>query len=186
MTQPSDYAQARAEAAALLDLDLEQLSPADAMRLDLAVVLRRAIDAETESGFDGGPIDLPRLLTAIERLTALLPARELSASKRVDPREQMWAVYCAMRERGEIGERRAADPTVITPTEADVVPPSEIGEFFRGPPKPGPDDWRAPPRTPRVIEGKATAAPGDDMIDIRNGFDDTPEPWRAFSHLYEK
>jgi hypothetical protein len=165
--QPSDYAQARAEAAALLDLDLERLSPADSLRLDLAVVLRRAIDTATESAFEGEPIDLTRLLGAIERLTALLPER--SQANRSDPRAALLELILTMRDREENGQLAAKFDTVsnleidakkgvITPTESDIVPPSEIGEFYCGPPRPRPDDHLAPPRTPPVaIEGKAVA-----------------------------
>jgi hypothetical protein len=199
--QPSDYAQARAEAAGLLGLDLERLSAADALKIDLCIVLRRAIDTATEDMFAGGAVDLAKLQGAVERLIGLLPAGELSQSPRPGPRQQMWQTYLAMRERGEQFAKRAAEPTVITPTEADVVPPGELGEFFRGPPRPGPDD---PPRQPVTIEGKAapaaSAAPslnapvvplsGDETkrrMDRVNSqpipaFDTRPanEPWRSF------
>jgi hypothetical protein len=65
----TDFQRARVEAAALLGLDLAKLNPADSLRLDLAVVLRRAIDSATESAFDGEPIDIPRLMVAIEKLS---------------------------------------------------------------------------------------------------------------------
>jgi hypothetical protein len=41
---------------------------------------------------------------------------------------------------------------VITPTESDIVPPGEIGEFYVGH-RPGPDDHRAT-RRPPVIDGE--------------------------------
>ena len=42
-------------------------------------------------------------------------------------------------------------PDAITPTESEIIPPSEIGEFYVGH-RPGPDD---PPRgQPPVIDGE--------------------------------
>ena len=182
----SDFSRARAEACELLGLDIEHLSAADALKVDLCVVLRRAIDLQTESAFDGAQIDLPRLMAAIERLTSLLPPAE--QANRADPRAALLELITTMRER----ERAVG---AITPSEADVVPPSEQADrhFFCGPPKPGPDD----PKPPVTIEGEVTKpkgkasrssappAPADDAVDLRRGFDDTPEPWRRFSHLYE-
>jgi hypothetical protein len=168
--QPSDYAQARAEAAALLGLDIGRLNPSDSLRLDLAVVLRRAIDVQTESAFDGQPIDLPRLMTAIERLTALLP--ELQHAHRPDPRAALLELLLTMRDREELGELAVERPA-ITPSESDIVPPGEQADrsFFRGAPTLGPDDHLAPPR-PQVIEGKAPPAPAYDY--------NANQDWKAY------
>jgi hypothetical protein len=174
--QPSDltdFQKARHEAAVALGLDIARLNPADSLKLDLCVVLRRVVDSQTESAFDGDAVDLPRLLTAIEKLTALLPAPALSASApEVDPRQLLLEMYMAARARGELFVERSQDP--ITPSESDVVPPSEQGDlsFFRGPPKPAPDDYLAP-----VIEREAD----EDAVDIRAGFGNVDEPWRQFS-----
>jgi hypothetical protein len=81
----------------------------------------------------------------------------------------------ALRTENEMLRRaaRAAGLPAI-PTEADVVPPGELGEFYVGGPKPGPDD----PKPPVTIEAKA--APAADMVDLRAGFNDTREPWREY------
>jgi hypothetical protein len=179
MTEPqqTEYQRAHAEAAELLGIDIEHLSAADALKIDLCVVLRRAIDTATEDMFAGAPVDLAKLHGAVERLIGLLPAGELPQAHRRDPREALLEMILTMRERSEIGER-AAEPTVIAPTEADVTPPGEIGEFYHGPPRPGPDDHLAPPRTPRVIDGKATpalAAPAAPAYDY-----DANSDWKSY------
>jgi hypothetical protein len=57
---------------------------------------------------------------------------------------------------------RAAGGMTLTPTEADVVPPGEIGEFYHGAPRPAPDD----PNNSRPVPGavvrslRSTAADG--------------------------
>jgi hypothetical protein len=177
--QPTDYLRARREAAALLGVDLDHMSAADALRVDLAVVLRRAIDAQTESAFDGAPIDLTRLMAAIERLTALLPERELPQSHREDPREALLEIYTQMRARGEDFDRAqeptlrdevaalraenerlrllAGDSTVIDPPLCDIVPPGERAECDAGPTA-GADD--PPRRSSVIIEGTVAATGG--------------------------
>jgi hypothetical protein len=104
MTEPrnDDRAQARREAAALLGVDIERLSPADNLRVDMVSALRLVIDSEQASVLDGGSADLGKLNVAMQSLIALLPGRELPepASNREDPREAMWATYKQMRDRG--------------------------------------------------------------------------------------
>jgi len=205
-SQPSDhhltaFARARAEAAELLGVDTARLSPGDSLRLDLAVVLRRVVDTATEDSFSGTPVDVPRLMTAIERLTQLLPA--LQHARREDPRKHLLEMILEMRERRKTADR-AVEPSLrarvtmletenaslrnavrgaglaVTPSEADITPPNEQSDrsFFRGPPRPAPDD----PRPPTVIEGELV----DDGVDLRAGFGHVDEPWRPFSHLYER
>jgi hypothetical protein len=157
--------------------DPSKLCGADRIRVGMVAGLMAAVDAATESLLAGNSSagDIGRLTSSVDALVRLLPkaATEPAQSHGPDPREQMWQTYKATRERaaqagqGYDGLQREneklraevaalkAGGGIITPTEADVVPPGELGEFFRGPPKPGPDDWRAPPRTPRVIEGTA-------------------------------
>jgi hypothetical protein len=66
---------------------------------------------------------------------------------------------------------------VITPSESDVTPPSELGAFRVGGPPPAPDD----PRPCTAIEGKAEPVDAD-AIDLRAGFNSgPPEPWRQFT-----
>jgi hypothetical protein len=113
-------------------------------------------------------------------LTSLLPVLS-HANNRPDPREALLEMLTTMRERRELGERafepqgdagRPARPA-ITPSDGDITPPGERAELDPGM-RPGPDD----PRPPVVIDA--------DAVDIRAGFDDVAEPWRPFSHLYER
>src|ERR1700730_12211822 len=107
MTQPhdDDRSQARREAAELLGVDIDRLSPADGLRVDMVSALRLVIDHEQSCVLSGGSADLGKLNVAVQSLIALLPGRELPApeSQREDPREVMWQLYKTMRERAEIG-----------------------------------------------------------------------------------
>jgi hypothetical protein len=183
------------------------LSPEQALRIDCVTVLRLALDDLHARLINGERVDMARMLTASEALAKLLPSAVLAAppaEHREDPRKALLAMLLEMRDRDGAADT-AAEPSLreeiaalraenemlrraaraagasVTPTEADIVPPSELSDtnFYCGPPKPGPDDHLAP--TPRVIEAKAAAAPAADSVDLRAGFDDSaPEPWRSF------
>jgi hypothetical protein len=173
-----DRSEARSEAAALLGVDINHLSPADGLRVDMVSALRLVIDHEQATILSGGAADLGKLNVAVQSLIALLPGRELPApaeQHHQDPRLVMWEIYKTMRERGEISLREIPDEglqakitqlesenaqlraalgcsTTITPGEADITPPSELGECHAGM-RPGPDD--PPRRSTQVIEAKA-------------------------------
>jgi hypothetical protein len=107
MTDPrnnDDRSQARSEAAALLNVDINDMSPADGLRVDMVSALRLVIDAEQANVLSGGSADLGKLNVAVQSLIALLPGRELPApsESHPDPRFVMWEIYKTMRERGEI------------------------------------------------------------------------------------
>jgi hypothetical protein len=201
----SDFQRARAEAAGLLGLDLGRLSPSDSLKLDLCVVLRRAIDVQTEGAFDGEPIDIQRLMIAIEKLSALLP--QLTSPTRADPRAALLAMLLEMRERkglspdegsceqhtAEISALRAensqlrrlaksAGLAIAGPAsgEVDIVPPSEQADrsFYRGMPKPAPDD----PKEPVTIEGTATRV-SPSLDDVVATYAAPEEPWRRFTRI---
>ena len=109
MTEPrsDDRTQARREAATLLGVDIDHLSAADGLRVDMVSALRLVIDSEQASILSGGSADLGKLNVAVQSLIALLPNRELpeSAASRADPRAHMWAVYSEMRRRGaDVGQ----------------------------------------------------------------------------------
>jgi hypothetical protein len=97
-----DRAQARREAATLLGVDIDHLSAADGLRVDMISALRLVIDSEQATVLAGGSADLGKLNVAVQSLIALLPGRELPApaSSRPDPREAMWKIYSEMRARG--------------------------------------------------------------------------------------
>jgi hypothetical protein len=201
MTEPrnnDDRCQARSEAATLLGVDIDHLSPADSLRVDMVSALRLVIDHEQGCVLSGGSADLGKLNVAVQSLIALLPGRELPApeSQREDPREVMFKIYMEMRERGEVppeghfqhrineleleNERlRAAlgGSSAITPREADITPPGELGECYAGS-RPGPDD----PKPPVTIEGKAVAASAPAKPVRPQNWDSTPggKAWRAW------
>jgi hypothetical protein len=100
-----DRSQARREAAILLGVDIEHLSAADSLRVDMISALRLVIDSEQASVLDGGSADLGKLNIAVQSLIALLPNRELPQPERDDPhdpddpRERLWTIYKTMRDR---------------------------------------------------------------------------------------
>src|SRR5258708_37260011 len=73
----ADRSQAAREAAVLLGVDIEHLSAADSLRVDMISALRLVIDHEQASVLDGGGADLGKLNVAVQSLIALLPGREL-------------------------------------------------------------------------------------------------------------
>jgi hypothetical protein len=195
MTEPhDDRSQARREAATLLGVDIEHLSAADSLRVDMVSALRLVIDHEQATVLDGREADLGKLNVAVQSLIGLLPGRELPqpASSRVDPREIMWQTYLGMRRRGELAasylspQQRleaarakvaeieaelAAGSTAITPPTADIVPPGEIADLNMKP-RPGPDD--PPKRSPAVIESEYEEVVVSEVVLGQ------PEPWRPF------
>jgi hypothetical protein len=102
-----DRAQARREAAVLLGVDIERLSPADGLRVDMISALRLVIDSEQASILSGGSADLGKLNVAVQSLIALLPSQKLPETSPVDggsndPRTIMWETYKTMRDRGAL------------------------------------------------------------------------------------
>ena len=153
-----DRSQARREAATLLGVDVDHLSPADALRCDMIAALRLVIDAEQAAVLSGGQADLGKLNTAVTSLIALLPGRELPAPPPVDepdPRTHMWETYLGMRRRGEL-----ADPTStyegrgrrIEELEAEIAALKAAGA-------PAPDV--SAPDVPTLVETVAAPAGGN-------------------------
>jgi hypothetical protein len=70
-----DRAQARQEAAILLGIDVENLSAADGLRVDMVSALRLCIDHEQANVLSGGSADLAKLNIAVQSLIALLPGK---------------------------------------------------------------------------------------------------------------
>jgi hypothetical protein len=172
MTEPrnDDRSQARHEAAALLGVDIDHLSAADSLRIDMVSALRLVIDHEQASVLSGGSADLGKLNVAVQSLIALLPGRELPEpeSSQHDNHEAAIAplrklyrdLHTAVHElsaenaqlRARLGLPNAlATKNAIDPTESDITPPGERAECDTGP-RPGPDDPQR--RSTRVIEGK--------------------------------
>jgi hypothetical protein len=69
-----DLQRSREEAALLLRLDPQNLSPADALKCDLISTLRLSIDSAQADALEGRAADLGRLIVATESLVKLLPS----------------------------------------------------------------------------------------------------------------
>jgi hypothetical protein len=107
MTDPrsDDLQRSRHEAALLLRLDPENLSPSDALRCDLVATLRLSIDSAQADALEGRAADLGRLIVATESLVKLLPSEPPQpASREADPRQVMLELYMGMRKRGELAD----------------------------------------------------------------------------------
>jgi hypothetical protein len=190
-----DRAQARREAASLLGVDIEHLSAADGLRVDMVSALRLVIDSEQAGILSGGSADLGKLNVAVQSLIALLPNRELpeSAASRADPRAHMWAVYSEMRRRGaDVGQgydgalkRIAALEAEIAALKAGVSPapdepsaPSNVVTLSRPPTERTTERSVVSPSPPAAPPKPAPPAPAADMVDLRAGYNDAVEPWR--------
>jgi hypothetical protein len=107
-----DAERSAVEACQLLGLgrDPSRLGASDRLKVDLVSTLRLVIDHAGEAVLDGGVTDLGRLVTAVEHLTKLLPARQLEppVQTRSDPREALLRMFMQMKERGEIDETKVA------------------------------------------------------------------------------
>jgi hypothetical protein len=106
MTERSDDLQrSRHEAALLLRLDPQNLSPSDALRCDLVATLRLSIDSAQADALEGRAADLGRLIVATESLVKLLPSEPPQpAARGADARQIMWENYLGMRRRGELAD----------------------------------------------------------------------------------
>jgi hypothetical protein len=194
MAEPrsDDRSQARREAAILLGVDIEHLSAADSLRVDMVSALRLVIDHEQASVLDGGSADLGKLNVAVQSLIALLPNRELPepASSHHDPREHMWQTYKQMRDRGAlVGE--GYDGKVLE-NERLKAKIAELEAALAEPPLVAP-----PPAPPNVVRlsppASAAPAPAAPARPFVNGLSDIPqsvrdtrppnEPWRAFTRI---
>jgi hypothetical protein len=175
----------RAEAIALLAGDR---GLTDNLQIDLVSTLRMALDNHHARAQAGEKVDLGQLLAAEERLRSLLPAARAPADTKLSEHQRHQAAIApvikfvrslhdqiAALQAENVTLRSAARsalapaPAAITPTEADVVPPSEQADRDSGP-KIGPDD-----RKSVVIDA--------DAVDLRAGFstDNSDQSWRAFS-----
>jgi hypothetical protein len=204
-----DRSQARREAAILLGVDINHLSAADGLRVDMISALRLVIDYEQAAVLDGGGADLGKLNVAVASLIALLPNRELpSQERREDPRAALLALILQQRERAGVpdeGTTRATinaltaenaqlkarlgdAPTLVEldpdPPRSNVVPDIDVVppcEIADRDPgqRPGPDD-RKPPV---VIEATPAPAADADALDLRAGFstDNSDQSWRNFA-----
>jgi hypothetical protein len=196
-----DRSQARREAAALLGVDIDHLSPADGLRVDMVSALRLVIDHEQATILSGGAADLGKLNVAVQSLIALLPGRQLAEpeSQREDhdaavaPLLKLFrylheSVHTLSAENAQLKARLGeggAFPSVpldvptervaISPTEADVTPPGELGECHVGM-KPGLDD----PKPPVTSEGKAKVVPPAPPAPQNWDDTDSGKAWRAW------
>jgi hypothetical protein len=165
MTEPrdDDRTQARREAAVLLGVDIERLSPADSLRVDMISALRLVIDSEQASILSGGAADLGKLNVAVQSLIALLPSSKLPEVAPVegskgDWRTIVWENYLAARRRGE-----TADPMSTFEGRGREVERlrARVAELESG--APAPDEPSAPPPDnvvplPRATAGKQNSA----------------------------
>jgi hypothetical protein len=173
-----DRSQARREAAILLGVDIEHLSPADSLRVDMISSLRLVIDAEQATVLSGGSADLAKLNIAVQSLIGLLPGKELPAPpvNREDPRDYMWRTYSEARRRGEI-VNAVMEAREIDRLRARVAELEAALEPTATPPAPA-----APAPADNVVKlrdnpGRLDAAPAPVPQPLLRGPD---EPWRAF------
>jgi hypothetical protein len=98
-----DLLRSRQEAALLLRLDPQNLSPSDALRCDLIATLRLSIDSAQADALEGRAADLGRLIVATESLVKLLPSDPPKEANRSDPRVVLWNIIKEGRDRAALG-----------------------------------------------------------------------------------
>jgi DNA-directed RNA polymerase specialized sigma54-like protein len=79
-----DYEVLRRQTAAMLNLDLADLSPADGLRLDLTALLRLSLDSLQGAALAGREVDLSRLQSCFAMLQKLLPQSVAAPQLRED------------------------------------------------------------------------------------------------------
>jgi hypothetical protein len=184
MTEPRDDRAEVKEAATLLGLDVERLSPADALRVDMVSSLRLVIDSEQASILSGNSADLGKLNVAVQSLISLLPGNRLPEPAPVDggpsdPRRIMWENYKRMRDRGAaFGEGYDGLKLENERLKARVAE-LEAGGATAVPPAPLPDNV-VPLARPPAAAAPAPAAPATGIIT-----DNVDEPWRPFVSRFE-
>src|SRR2546429_1718047 len=93
--QTEEYLAARRESCRLLGLNPDNLSPHEAIRADLATVLRLWLDGSQSTLLAGGSADPVKLLSVVEALTKLVPERE-QRSRGENPKQIMLRTYMEM------------------------------------------------------------------------------------------
>jgi hypothetical protein len=197
-----DRAQARREAATLLGVDIEHLSAADGLRVDMISALRLVIDSEQATVLSGGSADLGKLNVAVQSLIALLPGHALPepASNRIDPREIMLRTYKQMRERGaqfglgydglkltveRLQAELASKDARIAELEATLagsvpLPPNAV-KLRNDNPRIGETSPPINPSPPASAAPAPAAAPSDaSAAQPSRYYLGEPEPWREF------
>jgi hypothetical protein len=193
-----DRAQARREAATLLGVDIDHLSPADSLRVDMISALRLVIDSEQASILSGGAADLGKLNVAVQSLIALLPSSKLPEVAPVegskgDWRTIVWENYLAARRRGEtadpmstfegrgreverlrarVAELESGAPAPVEDTSSPL--PDNVVKL--SPRSDNPSPPAAPPR-PSPPPAAASAVFGD-LVAVVDA--SSEEPWRDY------
>jgi hypothetical protein len=173
--QSDEYLAARRESCKLLGLNPDDLTAHEAIRADLATVLRLWLDGSQSTLLAGGSADPVKLLSVVEALTKLVPERE-QRSRGEDPRQYMWRTYLEMRRRGEIGnaqlEARESDRLRARVAELE----SRLGG--------APPAQSASPAPSNVVPLKpaASVAPEEEYeeVVVTEAVLGEPEPWRAY------
>jgi hypothetical protein len=196
-----DLLRSREEAALLLRLDPQNLSPSDRLRCDLIVTLRLSIDSAQADALEGRAADLGRLIVATESLVKLLPSEPPKpASSRPDPRERMWQVYSEMRSRGELYFEKVERAQLLGQIEAlraevellragapaqpspPMPPAGNVLSLSRASPKDAPAASAAP--SPPTAEERQQALARANAPVPESVRDSRPknEPWSQFTH----
>ena len=184
-----DRAQARSEAAQLLGVDVEHLSPADNLRVDMISALRLVVDSEQASILSGNSADLGKLNVAVASLIALLPNSKLPEPAPVeggpnDWRTIAWANYKRMRDRGALaGEGLDGAKLTIERLQVELAAFKSENEQLRAqlagsvPLPPNAVKLRNDnPSPPSAPPKPAPAAPATGIITDNVG----SEPWRDY------
>jgi hypothetical protein len=179
----------RRSTAAMLGCNIENLTPIQALRLDLACSLRLEIDRNASAQARGEPADLRALTAACSALEQLLHPAEgpLQSKERGEAKAKLAALIEAAVAAGPAGDPLAPTPEQrIAELEAEIAA-LRAGRTSEAAPQPGGPSTTSPaapsapaaevvplrPRPPRELTGPEVAARIEaEMTRPRN------EPWR--------
>jgi hypothetical protein len=191
------YREMRRESAVLLGYDdVNALTTAEALKVDLVTTLRMVTDDMQGRLIDGGSVgsgDVGRLLDAVTALTQMLPGKELPRTKGPFSRERQQAVldrvYRVVKAAQEDDQAKEAKESEqlrqrVADLEAEIarltgspkalpVPPAAEAEALPNPPV---VEQAAPPSSPPSPPPSPRWSPPSHWL--RSG--QPPEPWRPF------
>jgi hypothetical protein len=190
------YERLRTETAAMLRLNLADLTLTEGLQLDLVALLRLEIDSLQGAALSGETVDLQRLAAAHGMLQKMLPERALVAS--APPAEPRFGPTARQRLR-ELIERTVLreDPPEVEAERAwrdemqavagaggDVAEVAKPAPFL---PASEPATAPSPPPPPKPmsdIERMNAANSKPIPSHYLRDFQQLDEPWRAWTHLY--
>jgi hypothetical protein len=202
--QAEEYLQARLESCKLLGLDLDDLTPQEAIRADVVTVLRLSLDASQGQLLAGGNADPAKVLALAEALSKAIPERAPKADREDpnykwwldpdDPRTKLKEAWRRDVEAARADERENAAQEIerlkalVAERDAEIEDlRAERARPVDARPAALPAESTPPqPVSAAEAERRRLAVNADRSAYTQQGLRPAgSEPWRPFTHLYE-